>query len=304
MTTWHSIWLLWLLWLVIGTFGLLGPIGPVLWWRPVLFQAPPIRWAQARSHLHVGTLAEPKDLDLRTLCTFEIIWVQIRKWTVVAVYGLEGFEHVPNVCFCCSWGNHGLHHPRGSCWANFLPPRTKLNWTCLVVPVWVFKMRIKRWSLTGCWQVPWLLVPFQQVALLWHSERSCCHFQGTFCCVTEPYKWEQVVELLKSKRRDKYSWKSFSSDIDSAFVQVPLAGWIQIFGYCAYCEISAGYDADVNKRTPGDMGWNPPIFSGNDPETKTRRLNAELANGRLAMMAIIGMFFQAWWLSYVASEYQ
>ena len=76
-------------------------------------------------------------------------------------------------------------------------------------------------------------------------------------------------------------------------LQVPLAGWIQILGYCAYCEIGAGYDADINKRTPGDMGWNPPIFSGNDPETKTRRLNAELANGRLAMMAIIGMFFQA-----------
>jgi hypothetical protein len=113
-----------------------------------------------------------------------------------------------------------------------------------------------------------------------------------------------VVKLLKSKRCCKDSWKSFWSDIGSAFDQVPLAGWIQIFGYCAYCEISAGYDADVNKRTPGDMGWNPPIFSGNDPETKTRRLNAELANGRLAMMAIIGMFFQAWWLSYVASEYQ
>eukprot|EP00434_Breviolum_minutum_P045928 symbB.v1.2.041291.t1/scaffold8023.1/size13809/2 len=90
---------------------------------------------------------------------------------------------------------------------------------------------------------------------------------------------------------------------------VPLAGWIQILGYCAYCEIGAGYDADINKRTPGDMGWNPPIFSGNDPETKTRRLNAELANGRLAMMAIIGMFFQdgltgsAWgdWANYTDS---
>ena len=78
---------------------------------------------------------------------------------------------------------------------------------------------------------------------------------------------------------------------------MPFAGWIQIFSYCAYCEISAGYDADVNKRTPGDMGWNPPLFSGNDPETKKRRLNAELANGRLAMMATIGMFFQAQFLT-------
>ena len=29
-----------------------------------------------------------------------------------------------------------------------------------------------------------------------------------------------------------------------------------------------------------------------DPEEKTKKLAAELANGRLAMMAIIGMFFQ------------
>eukprot|EP00438_Fugacium_kawagutii_P010401 Skav220401 [mRNA] locus=scaffold639:382839:383905:- [translate_table: standard] len=93
-------------------------------------------------------------------------------------------------------------------------------------------------------------------------------------------------------------WANYTASPLRAFenelgAQVPLAGWIQIFGYAAYCEISAGYDADITKRTPGDMGWNPPIFSGNDPETKTRRLNAELANGRLAMMAIIGMFFQA-----------
>merc|ERR1711939_493240 len=46
-----------------------------------------------------------------------------------------------------------------------------------------------------------------------------------------------------------------------------------------------------------------------DPEVRKRRLNAEIANGRLAMMAIIGMFFQdgltgsAWgdWANYTDS---
>ena len=37
-----------------------------------------------------------------------------------------------------------------------------------------------------------------------------------------------------------------------------------------------------------------PTFLGkvSDPTAKKSKLNAELANGRLAMMAIIGMFFQ------------
>ena len=40
---------------------------------------------------------------------------------------------------------------------------------------------------------------------------------------------------------------------------------------------------------PGYLGGKPIA----DPEIKKKKLNAELANGRLAMMAIIGMFFQA-----------
>jgi len=34
-------------------------------------------------------------------------------------------------------------------------------------------------------------------------------------------------------------------------------------------------------------------LTSSDPAEKTKKLNAEIANGRLAMMAIIGMFFQA-----------
>jgi hypothetical protein len=35
------------------------------------------------------------------------------------------------------------------------------------------------------------------------------------------------------------------------------------------------------------------VLTSSDPAEKTKKLNAEIANGRLAMMAIIGMFFQA-----------
>merc|ERR1719461_2260114 len=63
--------------------------------------------------------------------------------------------------------------------------------------------------------------------------------------------------------------------------------------------------------TPGDYGVGFPNFIGSvdDPEAKRSKLAAELANGRLAMVAIIGMFFQdgltgsAWgdWANYTDS---
>merc|ERR1719266_1553392 len=94
----------------------------------------------------------------------------------------------------------------------------------------------------------------------------------------------------------------------AAISKVPFTGWVQMIAYAGFTEVKAGYDADVN-NTPGDMGWKPPLLATDDPDTKARRLNAEIANGRLAMMAIIGMFFQdgltgsAWgdWANYTAS---
>merc|ERR1711972_797919 len=52
-----------------------------------------------------------------------------------------------------------------------------------------------------------------------------------------------------------------------------------------------GYGADI-RNTPGNLGWKPPLLTSPDAEVTKKRLNAELANGRLAMMAIIGMFYQ------------
>jgi len=78
----------------------------------------------------------------------------------------------------------------------------------------------------------------------------------------------------------------------AAISKVPFLGWFQILLYTAFCEISAGYNKDVESGTPGVLGFKPPFLTSDDAETKTRRLNSEIANGRLAMMAIIGMFFQ------------
>merc|ERR1712151_642798 len=97
----------------------------------------------------------------------------------------------------------------------------------------------------------------------------------------------------------------------AAISKVPFAGWAQIVAWCLYCEATGGfgYNSDGQMSNPGDCGWKPPLLATSDAEVKKKRLNAELANGRLAMVAIIGMFFQdgltgsAWgdWALYTAS---
>merc|ERR1719228_2634018 len=92
----------------------------------------------------------------------------------------------------------------------------------------------------------------------------------------------------------------------AAISKVPAAGWAQIVAYCAFCELSQDQSPGT-AASKGDFGFK--VLTASDPAEKTKKLAAELANGRLAMMAIIGMFFQdgltgsAWgdWANYTAS---
>eukprot|EP00913_Durusdinium_trenchii_P014569 g13668.t1 len=76
----------------------------------------------------------------------------------------------------------------------------------------------------------------------------------------------------------------------AAISKVPAGGWTQILLYMGWCEVSRGPGSDIASGRPGDFGWY--VLSSADPEQKKKKLSAELANGRLAMMAIIGMFYQ------------
>merc|ERR1711963_506493 len=69
---------------------------------------------------------------------------------------------------------------------------------------------------------------------------------------------------------------------------------VQIVLYGLFCESTGGfgYNSDGQLSDPGNCGWRPPLLATDDADLRRKRLNAELANGRLAMMAIIGMFFQ------------
>lgn len=98
----------------------------------------------------------------------------------------------------------------------------------------------------------------------------------------------------------------------AAFSQLPSAGWFQILCFCGFMEKTFCYQ-DLN-RAPGDtVGCGVLGVPGHSStlrgEEKIRRLNGELANGRLAMFSIMGMLVQdgltgsAWgdWSNYADS---
>merc|ERR1712217_173308 len=73
--------------------------------------------------------------------------------------------------------------------------------------------------------------------------------------------------------------------------KVPVAGWIQILIFCFQLETSQDQLSDEFKsRQPGDFGFK--VLTSSDPEEKQKKLASEIANGRLAMMAIVGMMVQ------------
>merc|ERR1712061_828654 len=75
----------------------------------------------------------------------------------------------------------------------------------------------------------------------------------------------------------------------AALSKVPSLGWVQIIFFAGVIEGAFGFD-DYKNGTPGEYGWK--VLTSDDPAEKTKKLSAEIANGRLAMVAIIGMFFQ------------
>jgi len=112
----------------------------------------------------------------------------------------------------------------------------------------------------------------------------------------------------------------------AAVTKVPAVGWFQYTVFCGICDlwlchqVASNPPGKLTTRLFGDEALNyeygflgiPTYLGGqaiSDPELRQKKLNAELANGRLAMMAIIGMFFQdgltgsAWgdWANYVDS---
>eukprot|EP00616_Rhizochromulina_sp_CCMP1243_P009872 CAMPEP_0118973606 /NCGR_PEP_ID=MMETSP1173-20130426/10562_1 /TAXON_ID=1034831 /ORGANISM="Rhizochromulina marina cf, Strain CCMP1243" /LENGTH=212 /DNA_ID=CAMNT_0006923287 /DNA_START=23 /DNA_END=661 /DNA_ORIENTATION=+ len=75
-----------------------------------------------------------------------------------------------------------------------------------------------------------------------------------------------------------------------ALTAVPIAGWVQIFLFAGLMETKF-YKQDPSKA-PGDIATPSWWVRYDDPEVKNKKLTSEIKNGRLAMMAIMGMMVQ------------
>lgn len=121
----------------------------------------------------------------------------------------------------------------------------------------------------------------------------------------EYYKWPGLCSPSQ-----KIAFQDIPNGL-AAMSKIPGAGWAQIVLFLGFVE--TGFYPSNPNRPPGDyenggvlgVPNGSTLVTGDD---KTRRLSAELANGRLAMFAIIGMFFQdgltgsAWgsWANYAS----
>jgi len=81
-----------------------------------------------------------------------------------------------------------------------------------------------------------------------------------------------------------------------ALKQMPADGWAQIGVFIAFCDLF--FLRQEKDRAAGDFkntgAWGVPFAKGMaDADKKTRSLNSEINNGRLAMLAIAGMVVQS-----------
>lgn len=59
--------------------------------------------------------------------------------------------------------------------------------------------------------------------------------------------------------------------------------------YFGFIEYSGGFE-DYRSGNPGDYSWK--VLTSDDPDERRNKINADLANGRLAMVAIMAILFQ------------
>eukprot|EP00438_Fugacium_kawagutii_P005193 Skav234130 [mRNA] locus=scaffold753:187205:189613:- [translate_table: standard] len=118
--------------------------------------------------------------------------------------------------------------------------------------------------------------------------------------------WHSVGDVETFKRRRaaelKHGRICMFADMPHGIAAISKEGWVQIVLFLGHYE---GYFWRQDpKRAPGDyegagknfifnfepIDWMLTLMSGEDPEVRKTKLAAEIANGRLAMVALMAMF--------------
>jgi hypothetical protein len=90
------------------------------------------------------------------------------------------------------------------------------------------------------------------------------------------------------------------SVLNGGLSRTPAAFWAATLGVAFAIETfsfmrSSSAEKAGRDYVPGDLGFDPFGWSGKTVEEKNYNLEAELFNGRLAMLAITGFAVQEWW---------
>jgi hypothetical protein len=90
------------------------------------------------------------------------------------------------------------------------------------------------------------------------------------------------------------------SVLNGGLLRTPLAFWAAALGVAFAIETfgilkSSNAENSGADYTPGDLGFDPLGLAGKTLEDRKFQMEAELFNGRLAMLAITGFALQEWW---------
>jgi hypothetical protein len=116
-----------------------------------------------------------------------------------------------------------------------------------------------------------------------------------------------MAELLDKQLAGQFNMKPLlvfadrvPSVLNGGLLRTPLAFWAAALGVGFAIE-SFGQIKETNygkagrEYTPGDLGFDPLGLAGKSSDDRKYKLEAELFNGRLAMLATTGFALQEWW---------
>jgi hypothetical protein len=140
-------------------------------------------------------------------------------------------------------------------------------------------------------------------ALLWQRNAEIKHGRLAMLAAAG---WP-MAELLDKQLATSFNLKPLlvfhdrvPAILNGGLLRTPLAFWAATLGVGFAIESfgqikETKYSEAGREYTPGDLGFDPLGLAGKSGDDRKYKLEAELFNGRLAMLAVTGFALQEWW---------